>query len=820
MKLIVSHMNLDFDGLASLVAAHKLDPKAVVALPPSLGERVKQFLHLYTRSFEWFTYKQIDWNNVRAITYVDCSTDERAGIASFLSPNEIERSYIDHHQTEATGANITLLLQPIIQNGIKITPVEATLFGLGLYSDTNRLTNETVTIADLEAAAFLHVNGMNLKVIHEFLHAHVGEHPLFETLFNAVDIQTIAEKRIVFSTCIADQYIGDIAAVVEEIHSLYAPDATIVLCQLHHHTYMIARATSADVPIQIVAQQLGGNGHDYAASAICRNEPLAKAYATVHRMLTTYIQVNIPIRSIMHWPVLAFSATSTAAEVFRSSKDSSYKGFPVVNDNNQVIGMLTAAKLKKAIDLNGGIELVSSIMSKKVHTLKATDSIEQGKKMMVENVIGRIPICKNDGTLEGIITRSSIISNQFNHSAHYSASELTRYFGVKPFAFLQKIGELADERNVQVYIVGGIVRDLILNRPSKDIDIVVEGDAISFATTLATHFGGEVQQHNHFLTATWIFQNVSIDFVTARKEHYRKPGALPDVQPARINDDLARRDFAINAIAISLNASRFGDILDPFQGRQQIQTKTISILHPLSFIEDPTRLFRALRFAKRLDFQLSNETKEQAKSMGNALKTISKQRVYHELELSQRESQLPWLFHALSEYPVWETLIGAEMSEYAYTHIQQLFRANVSESIFLAIAAIAYQRHSLTALHAFALTKLSKKLLADIQLIEQHQDETSLDDLHGYLYSVKRDALLFFTTLPNKENELLLRYRKAREQLTPLVTGRDLIALGFKPSPHFSTWLLAIEKRQLRGEIKTKTDALAWISNKINKHER
>ncbi len=235
---------------------------------------------------------------------------------------------------------------------------------------------------------------------------------------------------------------------------------------------------------------------------------------------------------------------------------------------------------------------------------------------MMENEIGRIPICQSDGTLEGIITRSSIITSPFEHPPHYSDSELTRYFGEKRFTFLRKIGELADAQDVQVYIVGGIVRDFILNRSSKDIDLVVEGDAISFARTLANQFGGEVQQHDHFLTATWIIHSVPIDLVTARREHYRTPGALPDVQPASIKDDLARRDFAINAIAVSLNASCFGEILDPFQGRQQIQAKTVSVLHPLSFIEDPTRLFRALRFAKRLGFQLGDETKKTGKDNG------------------------------------------------------------------------------------------------------------------------------------------------------------------------------------------------------------
>ncbi|MBI3538628.1 MAG: CCA tRNA nucleotidyltransferase, partial [Chloroflexi bacterium] len=181
-----------------------------------------------------------------------------------------------------------------------------------------------------------------------------------------------------------------------------------------------------------------------------------------------------------------------------------------------------------------------------------------------------------------------------------------------------------------LYAVGGFARDLLLNQPntfaslsaSLDLDLVVEGDAIALAEALQKKFGGRVRAHARFGTAIWnleaatVFRDANpsqlthLDFATARREFYAHPSALPDVESSLIKQDLVRRDFTINTLAICLDPERFGDLLDPFGGEADLQRGVIRVLHNLSFSEDPTRILRAARFEARFDFQIETHTAE------------------------------------------------------------------------------------------------------------------------------------------------------------------------------------------------------------------
>ena len=165
---------------------------------------------------------------------------------------------------------------------------------------------------------------------------------------------------------------------------------------------------------------------------------------------------------------------------------------------------------------------------------------------------------------------------------------------------IRKAGETAAERGEQLYLVGGAVRDMLLGRGTLDIDLVVEGNAISLAETLAGQLGGKVTAHSRFGTATLKRDNKSIDFVTARSEVYQKPGALPQVQPGSITDDLARRDFSINAMAVALHPERSGELIDLYGGIEDLKNKSIRVLHEKSFTDDATRIWRAVRYEQRL----------------------------------------------------------------------------------------------------------------------------------------------------------------------------------------------------------------------------
>ncbi len=213
---------------------------------------------------------------------------------------------------------------------------------------------------------------------------------------------------------------------------------------------------------------------------------------------------------------------------------------------------------------------------------------------------------------------------------------------------MEHVTRYALEAGVPLYLAGGIVRDLLLEKPVQDIDLVVEGDAIRFARSLAKTHGGRVTVHPKFGTATWqlpleltghgMTQN-TLDFATARTEIYEQPGALPVVQRSSLRSDLRRRDFTINAMAVQLGTDRAGEVIDPYGGVDDLQKGLVRVLHSKSFLDDPTRMFRAIRYSRRYEFALAQSTRRLFS--GEALRilaTLSGERLRHELELILDES--------------------------------------------------------------------------------------------------------------------------------------------------------------------------------------
>jgi tRNA nucleotidyltransferase (CCA-adding enzyme) len=200
---------------------------------------------------------------------------------------------------------------------------------------------------------------------------------------------------------------------------------------------------------------------------------------------------------------------------------------------------------------------------------------------------------------------------------------------------LKKIGKAADREDINAFVVGGFVRDAFLGIKDKDIDIVVEANAINFAKTLAEKWGVKPVLHEGFKTATIEEAGYRIDLATARREVYKKPAVLPSIRPATIKEDLFRRDFTINAMAISLNQPAFGRLADFFGGISDLKNKAIRVLHDQSFMDDPTRILRAIRLKERLGFKIDPHTE---KLMRDAIRAgiftmLKKQRLKKEIDL-------------------------------------------------------------------------------------------------------------------------------------------------------------------------------------------
>ncbi len=217
------------------------------------------------------------------------------------------------------------------------------------------------------------------------------------------------------------------------------------------------------------------------------------------------------------------------------------------------------------------------------------------------------------------------------------AHQLEQYLPFQILNIIREAGEVASELGLRLYLVGGVVRDLLLGKTSLDLDLVVEGEAPKLAGLLAQKKGGEIIVHRRFGTAKFRHNDLSIDFATARTETYAHPGALPSVRPGSITDDLSRRDFTINAMAVCLEPDNFGKLVDPFRGQEDIEHKLIRILHERSFIDDATRMLRAIRYEQRFDFQLESTTEQLLRRDLAMLNTISGDRMRHELELILKE---------------------------------------------------------------------------------------------------------------------------------------------------------------------------------------
>lgn len=199
-------------------------------------------------------------------------------------------------------------------------------------------------------------------------------------------------------------------------------------------------------------------------------------------------------------------------------------------------------------------------------------------------------------------------------------------------ALLRAAGEMTARSRVPLYLVGGCVRDLLLGRPVLDLDLVAEGDASALAERLAAELGGQVTARSQFGTVKLRVRETTLDLATSRSETYAQPGALPAVKPGPLAADLKRRDFSINAMAAHLSPERFGQVVDPYDGYDDLLAKTLRVLHRMSFMDDATRMLRGIRYEARLGFLMDVGTEALARRDARYLETISPDRLRHELD--------------------------------------------------------------------------------------------------------------------------------------------------------------------------------------------
>jgi tRNA nucleotidyltransferase (CCA-adding enzyme) len=405
-------------------------------------------------------------------------------------------------------------------------------------------------------------------------------------------------------------------------------------------------------------------------------------------------------------------------------------------------------------------------------------------------------------------------------------------------SLIRSVAEEASRQRLPLYIVGGFVRDLLLGHPSMDFDLVVEGDAIRLAQSAAAKHGGKVTVHTRFNTAQWFPLPATgipeiVDFTSARSESYKHPAALPTVKPGKLTNDLCRRDFTINTLALRLDGKHFGELRDDLGGLEDLQAGLVRVLHPASFLDDPTRLFRLARYEQRYGFQITPETLALIPEACLVIDHLSAERVRHELELTLEEEKAASMLKRL-----------AELSILAAVHPALKWnQATQTRFVNGLAAAQSLERPLSRRVLGWALW------LMDIPLPSLESIEKRLHFISGQRILLLAGSVLFseVNSLANKKPSqcvaaldeipfkgveavyLALRDGPARRELhdyletwrhvKPKTTGHDLKKRGLPPGPAYQSILRRLREAWLDGEVKTIDEEMALLDKLTKKYK-
>ncbi|WP_163340330.1 CBS domain-containing protein [Desulfopila sp. IMCC35008] len=886
MRVITTHHNADFDGLASMVAAHKLYPDAILSFAGSQEKNLRDFTSqtlLYRYDFQ--KARDIELDEITTLIIVDTRASERIGVFKKCidNPNTAIHLY-DHHPespgdirgdvevVKNVGATATIFTQLIREEDIELSPEEATIFCLGIYEDTGSLTHLTTTPEDLEAAAWLVRMGAKLDIVSQFISHELTtmQVELLHDLMNNAHQYLIQGLPITVVSMSLPEYVDDFALIIRRFMVMENLDTLFALIAMGSRIYLIARSRIADVNVGVIARDMGGGGHATAASATVRDITLVEAQERLIQKLQRHVRPQPIARELMSTPAITIPAdiTLTNAQFLlnRYSINSvvvvAPAGEPNAPDRGiNVIGILTRRVIEKALHHDLGHLQVSEYMSTDIEFLSLNANLADIQELIIENRQRLIPIVQDD-VLEGVITRTDLLNHLVNDPAHlpknllheseYPSLERKRNLhnlvvdclSKRMIKLLQEIGEAADVIGYNAFAVGGFVRDLLLKKQNLDLDIVVEGDGITFAKALTARLGGRYRTHERFSTATVLLPDgFKLDIATARLEYYEYPAALPTVELSSIKLDLYRRDFTINAMAIQLNTRQFGTLVDFFNCQNDLKHKQIKVLHNLSFVEDPSRLFRAIRFEQRMQFRIAPHTK---RLMQNAVKM----KLFGKTNDTRLFSELRHILSETDPIPAIERLAEFNLFQFLWPDLKPHLKIDRRFHHILTQAKNALSWHNLLYLEEKCtpwivyllaimgrspnevLASFCRRFLVPQKMSEfilqqkMHADKTArffqhrraIPNSESYLLlqELKIEGLLYLMAIARKSSvkKCVSNYVTELRYTSPELSGKDLMKLGYKPGPEFKIMLSDLLEMKLDNKLHTKEDEIAHLQAK------
>lgn len=871
--IITAHVNADFDALASMVAAKKLYPGATIIAPPYRAKTgVNYFLDSIAYVFGFRQPKDCDLSGVKLLVVVDTRQKSRiAHVAEALDNPGLEIHLYDHHPdsdddlpaafslVKQYGSTTTVIGELIREKGLELIPDEATMLGLGLYEDTGSFTFSSTTEEDLLTGAWLRRNHMDLNVISDLVNGSLTSQQvlILNRMLEDSSKHEIHGISILFTEVVLEEYVDDFAVLTHQMMEMENASVALALAQMGDRVQLVARSRVPEkVDVGRLCSSLGGGGHSYAAAASVKDKTLGEVKAELFAMLFSTINDEITVGTQMTTPPKVVEESDSLADAEAVMLRYGLKAVPVVAPGTMhCVGFLEYQTAARAMGHKLGELQVADYMHAKARTLKTDSSLYTAMEIILSQRQRLIPVVDEQENVVGVLTRTDIMRLLMDESIRIS--EATPSSGPQKdrnikalmreklpdiyYNLLQTVGELGDRLDVAVYAVGGFVRDILMDNVNLDMDITVEGDGIAFARSLADMLGGRVRAHPKFQTAIVIFTDGAgveqrIDVATARLEYYEYPGALPTVELSSIKMDLGRRDFTINALAIRLNARSFGDLVDPFGAQRDMKEKTIRVLHSLSFVEDPTRMLRAVRFETRFGFKIDQQTEKLVKNCLQLgfLRGLSGARLMNELTHIFDEKDPPLCLERLDNLGVLadihphlkltpsKTVLLASTKE-VLSWYKLLFLADVPENWQLYLMALCpnnkykemqevLERLMFTerAKNDFMTMREATRAASRELLAWQKNGEPSMRELYSILIKLPLEGILHLMSLPafkgSKKHLSHFLSRLWHMQLD--ITGDDLINMGAERGPMVGITLRRIMADKADGKAETRDDQL------------
>ena len=889
MDAITTHMESDFDGVASMIASKKLYPHAHLIIPGGCQPGVRSYLERYPLPLT--PASQIDPSEITRLILVDTQDINRIGLLEKVFQNpEISVHIFDHHPSapkgrsvhsadlqiiETVGATTTLLVEILQKNNISITPSEATLYAIGVYEETGSLVYPNTTPRDLQVAAHLLKCGADLKVVADFIRRNltIPQIKLLNALLHAAYPVHLGRRRVVLAVLTWPTYVEDLAPVIQQVAQLEGADAILAAVSMEGKVQFIGRSRQEDIDMQRIAQAFGGGGHRMAAAASIKGLTLPEVEDRLRALIEEQARTWLPIRDLMTTPVRTISTGTTVRDTERLMTQYEVNSLPVIDLKGRFLGLATREAIQKALFHQFYSVPVDQVMLQDVFTANPHTPFDVIQELMVERNQRSVPIIKNR-KIVGIFSRTDLLRASHQHQLIRKNIDSASSGPLPAFVphgrilkglmadrlpngiqhVLNEAGQVADRLSISAYVVGGFVRDLLLGKPNLDVDIVVEGDGIQFSKALGHRLSAKVKVHERFGTASLKLSqksefapDMAFDVATARTEYYEFPTALPTVEQSSVKKDLYRRDFTINALAIRLNKNP-GELLDYFGGQRDLKEKVIRVLHSLSFVEDPTRAFRAIRFEQRFGFAISKETL-------TFIRNAVDMQLFHRLSGHRLGDELIHLFSESQPANATRRLRECDLLKFVHPNIpwttksQDLFQS-IQEILTWHRLEIPHESLENWLLYAMALfepigrdetVKTWKKLgfpVRHIRMIdnffkEQQQllrvlfrKQVSPSEIYSLLHPWTLEPLLFLMAKVQRRDSKKHSLQRIKEfittfrQIKTTVTGHDLQRIGLQKGPAYRRVLHQLLMARLDGTIQTRQEELSHAKHLVNKAQR